>query len=219
MEFLSTGLDFLTNFDVQLRYMIDTYGYLTYGVLFLIIFCETGLVVTPFLPGDSLLFISGTFAALGLLNVSLLLFLLILAATTGNLLNYQIGRWIGPKVFTAKKLKLIKQSHLKDAKAFLDHHGVIAIVLSRFVPIVRTFAPFVAGVGKMEYKTFSMYNLIGAVLWTTVFIMGGYFFGNIPLIQNNYTLVITGILVISLLPTVYAVVRNELKKNAIKKEL
>ncbi|MQR00101.1 VTT domain-containing protein [Glaciimonas soli] len=192
MDFMQF-LDVILHVDKSLGILIQQYGPLIYMVLFLIVFCETGLVVFPFLPGDTLLFIGGAFCATGDMNIWLLMGLLILAATTGNTLNYWIGSKIGDKVFT-HDYRWLDKNALKKSHAFYEHHGGITIVLSRFVPIVRTFAPFVAGVSKMDFAKFQFYNIGGALLWVAGLVTAGYFFGNIPIIRDHLnTIVLVGV--------------------------
>jgi len=181
--------------------VIEHYGVFTYVILLLVIFCETGLVVTPFLPGDSLLFAAGAFAAQGVLNPHLLFILLTLAAVIGDTVNYAVGAFFGPRVFR-ENVRFLKREYLLRAEAFYEKHGGKTIILARFIPIVRTFAPFVAGVGKMHYLRFLSYNVFGGTLWVALFIYGGYFFGTIPIVQENFEWVILGIIAISLLPPV-----------------
>ena len=187
--------------DASLNVIIENYGFWTYLILFTIIFCETGLVVTPFLPGDSLLFAAGAFAALGSLDIKLLLILLIVAAIVGDTVNYWIGHYIGPRAFSGN-IRFLKKEYLDRTHAFYEKHGGKTIILARFIPIIRTFAPFVAGVGTMSYGHFIAYNIIGAIVWVTLFSLAGYFFGNIPTVKQNFTLVILAIIVISVLPMV-----------------
>ena len=185
------------------------YGYVVYVILFVIIFSETGLVIAPFLPGDSLLFVAGAVAALdasqhGAFNLPMLMITLIAAAFLGNLLNFQIGRWLGPKVFHWERSRLFNPRHLAEAHAFYERHGGKTIVLSRFLPIIRTYAPFVAGVGDMSHSRFMAFNALGAVLWVCSLLLAGYFFGNVPFIKGNLTAMIGGIVAITLLPLVWA---------------
>ncbi|MGB9911648.1 MAG: DedA family protein [Microgenomates group bacterium] len=192
-------IDFIIHLDKHLGEIIAQYGTITYGILFIIIFVETGLVFTPFLPGDSLLFAAGAFSALGSLNIGLVIFLLILAAVLGDTSNYWIGHFFGKKILAHPKIP-INPEHLKKTEDFFDKHGGKTIILARFVPIVRTFAPFVAGIGKMNYPKFISYNIIGGVLWVTLFSLAGFFFGNIPFIRKNFSLVILAIILISVIP-------------------
>ena len=190
----------LLHFDDILSGVIAQYGLWTYVILFLIIFAETGLVVTPFLPGDSLLFAAGTFAGLGLLHPWILALLLSLAAIVGDSVNYAIGRHVGPKVFRSETHLLFKREYLDRTREFYRIHGAKTIVFARFVPMLRTFAPFVAGIGRMPYRQFFLYNVVGGVLWVSLFVFGGVLFGNIPVVRENFTLVILGIIGVSLLP-------------------
>jgi membrane-associated protein len=206
MEFLETIIDLFLHLDEHLNAIIKDYGVWTYGLLFLVIFMETGFVVTPFLPGDSLLFAAGSFAALGSLNVLLLYLLLFVAAVLGDTVNYWIGNKIGPRAFE-QDIRFLKKEFLDKTQRFYDKHGGKTIVLARFVPIVRTFAPFVAGVGTMSYGRFVTYNVLGAFLWTTIFIFGGFFFGNIPIVKQNFEFVILAIILLSVLPMVIEFLR------------
>lgn len=199
MDFLKSLLDAVLHLDKHLAEVITRYGFLTHLILFAIVFCETGLVVTPFLPGDSLLFAAGTFAAIGSLNVWALVLLLTAAAILGDTVNYWLGKRIGPRAFSGN-IKLLKQEHLRTTEEFYERHGRKTIILARFVPIVRTFAPFVAGVGSMRYPVFLLYNVIGGIAWVFLFVFAGYFFGNMPVIKKNFTLVILAIIVISVIP-------------------
>jgi membrane-associated protein len=197
MEFLTNIIDLFLHLDEYLAKIISDYGAWTYGILFVVIFVETGLVVMPFLPGDSLLFAAGTFAALGSLNVWGLMGLLIVAAVGGDAVNYSIGHYLGERAYN---IKWIKREHLEKTHAFFEKHGGKAIFLARFVPIVRTFAPFVAGIGKMSYRYFATYNVVGGVTWVVLFTLLGYFFGNIPFVKTNFELVIVVIILISVVP-------------------
>ncbi|MFZ2070646.1 MAG: VTT domain-containing protein [Halobacteriota archaeon] len=190
---LETAIEFILHMDVYLATLIQSYGNFIYILLFFIIFIETGFVLTPFLPGDSLLFISGTFAATDALNVYILFLLLSIAAILGDTINYWIGHYFGEKVF----IRFIKQEHLEKTKLFFHHHGKKTIVLARFIPIVRTFAPFVAGIGKMNYFTFLSYNVIGGMAWVAIFVFSGFYFGNIPFVKNNLTIIILLIIITS----------------------
>jgi membrane-associated protein len=213
MELLGAGLDFFLHLDRYLAEVIVQYGLWTYGLLILIIFLETGVVVTPFLPGDSLLFAAGTFAALGSLDPWILFWSLAAAAITGDTLNYWVGRTIGPKAFSGK-IRWLRQDYLRRTEEFYAQHGGKTIVLARFVPIIRTFAPFVAGVGQMAYPRFLGYNVGGGTLWVGLFVFGGYFFGTIPVVQANFSVVVLGIIVVSVLPILYEVVRGWQKARA-----
>ncbi len=197
MELITFLIDLFLHLDEYLDTIISQYGAWTYGILFVVIFIETGLVVTPFLPGDSLLFAAGTFAALGSLNVWYLAGLLMVAAVLGDAVNYSIGHYLGERAYS---IKWIKKEHLDKTHAFFEKHGGKAIFLARFVPIVRTFAPFVAGIGRMSYAYFATYNVVGGITWVTIFTLLGYFFGNIPFVRKNFELVIIAIILISVLP-------------------
>ena len=202
MEFLKDVLDFFLHLDRHLGEIFAKYGLWTYLILFLIIFCETGLVVTPFLPGDSLLFATGALAALGSLDVKLLLILLSVAAILGDTVNYWIGKWVGPRAFSGE-IRFLKKEHMDRTHAFFEKHGGKTIILARFVPIVRTFAPFVAGVGAMSYPKFVLYNVAGGLIWVNLFVLAGYLFGNLPAVKDNFTLVILVIIALSVMPIVY----------------
>lgn len=210
MAMLLSLVDFILHIDVHLGELIGQYGMLTYGILFGIIFIETGLVLTPFLPGDSLLFAAGAFSSLGALNLWGLLGLMIAAAILGDTANYWIGHFFGEKMIANPKLP-IKKEHIDKTKAFFDKHGGKTIILARFVPIVRTFAPFVAGVGKMSYGQFISYNIIGGITWVSLFLLAGYFFGNIPAVKHNFSVVIMGIILVSVLPMIIEVIKNRKK--------
>lgn len=199
MEPLFSIFNFFLHIDTSLGGIIAQYGQLTYGILFVVLFCETGLVVTPFLPGDSLLFAAGAFAALGSLRLEVLVVLMSAAAIVGDATNYAIGRYIGPKAFREQS-RFFKREYLERTRLFFDRYGKKAIVLARFVPIVRTFAPFVAGIGEMRYAHFAMYNIIGAILWVIPFTMGGYLFGNVPVVREYFGLVVLAIIILSLVP-------------------
>jgi len=208
MEFISKIIEFVLHLDKHLSALIQTYGLWTYLILFAMIFCETGFVVTPFLPGDSLLFAAGTFAAGGALNVLGLFVLLSAAAVLGDTVNYWIGHFIGPKVFHREKTRFFKKEYLDRTHRFYEKYGPETIIIARFVPIVRTFAPFVAGIGSMSYWKFISYNVIGGVGWVAVFVFGGYFFGNIPFVKRHFSLVIIAIIIISLLPAMIEFIRH-----------
>ena len=201
-------LDIILHLDVHLVRWVEAYGIWIYAILFAIIFSETGFVVTPFLPGDSLLFVAGAIAATGAMNVHLLAALLIAAAILGNSVNYAIGRWLGRTFFRDRGSKWLNPAHLEKAHAFYERHGGKAIVISRFLPIVRTYVPFVAGMAAMEAKLYTAYNVGGGVLWVASLLYAGYFFGNIPWIKGNLTAIIVGIIVVSLLPLVFAYFKN-----------
>ena len=210
MELVGFLIDFVLHIDVHLAEIIRAYGGWTYLILFGIVFCETGLVVTPFLPGDSLLFAAGAFASAGALDPWVLFALLTVAAIVGDSVNYWIGARVGPKVFTEGH-RFLNPKHLQRTHEFYERHGGKAIILARFVPIVRTFAPFVAGIGQMTYAKFLMYNVVGGVAWVGLFVSLGYFFGSLPAVEENFTLVIYAIVVISVLPMVWEFVRARLR--------
>jgi membrane-associated protein len=211
MELLLHFVDIFINLDKHISLVLQTFGLWTYLIVFLIIFCETGLVVTPILPGDSLLFGLGTFAARGDLDVVSLLILLSIAAIAGDTVNYAIGQYVGPKVFTQKDSRFFKKEYLDRTHNFYEKYGGITIIIARFVPIIRTFAPFVAGIGNMTYLRFLSYNILGGISWIVIFIMGGYFFGNLPFVKRNFTFVIIGIIIISVLPGIIEYFRNRKK--------
>lgn len=215
MQILAFIVDFILHIDTHLNEIIQAYGSLTYFILFMIIFAETGFVVTPFLPGDSLLFAIGALSALGSIHLTGVLILLYAAAILGDSVNYWIGNVFGQKIVDSKKIKFINQEHIDKTQEFYKKHGGKTIILARFVPIVRTFAPFVAGVGKMHYDTFVLYNIIGGIIWVTVFTLAGYFFGNIPAVQHNFTLVVFGIIGISVLPMIFEFIKA--KREKVKK--
>jgi membrane-associated protein len=209
MEIIAQFIDIFLHIDEHLAEIIRTYGSWTTAILFVVIFCETGLVVTPFLPGDSLLFAAGAFAGRGVLDIRLLVLLLIAAAVAGDAVNYHIGKLIGPKVFKSEDSWLLKRKHLERTQHFYAKYGGKTIIIARFVPIVRTFAPFLAGVGEMTYFRFALYNVTGGILWVLSFALGGYYFGEIPLVKNNFSLVIVAIIVISVMPPVVEYVRAQ----------
>jgi membrane-associated protein len=202
MDLLKQFVDIFLHLDQHLAEVTRDYGTFTNVILFAIVFCETGLVVTPFLPGDSLLFTAGALASLGHLNVWVLFLLLSAAAILGDTANYWIGKKIGPRAFDGS-VRFLKQEHLRKTEAFYERHGKKTIILARFVPIVRTFAPFVAGVGSMTYRTFIAYNVIGGVAWVAICVFSGYFFGNIPIVKRNFSLVVLAIIGISTLPLLW----------------
>lgn len=207
MELLSAFFDIVLHLDKHLALLVQQYGAWIYAILFAIIFSETGFVVTPFLPGDSLLFVAGGLAAVGGMDITLLLASLVAAAALGNMLNYQIGRYLGPRVFQWPNSRIFNKAALMKTQVFYERHGGKTLVISRFLPLLRTFAPFVAGIGKMTYPKFLAFNVSGAVTWMCVFILGGYFFGNLPFVKQNFTLVILGIIVLSVLPSVIEFIR------------
>ncbi|MBM7343952.1 DedA family protein [Pantoea coffeiphila] len=210
MELIRFVVDFILHIDVHLAELVAQYGVWVYAILFLILFCETGLVVTPFLPGDSLLFVAGALAALpgNDLNVHTMVALMVVAAIIGDAVNYTIGRLFGDKLFSNPNSKIFRRSYLDKTHAFYERHGGKTIILARFVPIVRTFAPFVAGMGKMSYRHFAIYNVSGALLWVLLFTYAGYLFGNMPMVQENLKLLIVVIILLSILPGVIEVWRH-----------
>ncbi len=220
MEIISGLVSFILHLDTHLAELISAYGPLTYLILFSIVFAETGLVVFPFLPGDSLLFASGALSALGSLNIWGVLALLMAAAVVGDSVNYWIGKFFGQKIVDNPRIKFINQDHINKTEAFYKKHGGKAIILARFVPIIRTFAPFVAGVGKMHYETFFLYNVIGGTVWVLGFTLAGYFFGNIPAVKENFSLVVFAIIGLSVLPIVFEYVKHKKEsKGTSQKEL
>ncbi|WP_031520523.1 DedA family protein [Siccibacter colletis] len=211
MDVILFIVDFILHIDVHLAELVAEYGVWVYAILFLILFCETGLVVTPFLPGDSLLFVAGALASLpgNDLNVHLMVLLMIIAAILGDAVNYTIGRLFGDKLFSNPDSKIFRRSYLDKTHAFYARHGGKTIILARFVPIVRTFAPFVAGMGKMSYRHFAAYNVIGALVWVLLFTYAGFFFGTLPFVQENLKLLIVAIIIVSILPGVVEVIRHK----------
>jgi membrane-associated protein len=214
VEAIQAIIDFILHIDKHLVAIVSDYKTWTYLILFLIIFAETGLVVTPFLPGDSLLFAAGAIIAKPESGLSILLMIgiLIIAAILGDMVNYHVGNYIGPKAFSGR-YKLLKKEYLERTQAFYNRHGGKTIIYARFIPIIRTFAPFVAGVGTMPYSRFAFYNIIGAVLWVASFLLLGYFFGGLPVIKNNFTYVIFGIIILSVLPPLVELVREKIRKK------
>ncbi len=214
MDLLNLLLDFILHIDRYLNEWVTAYQTWTYLILFIIIFCETGLVVTPFLPGDSLLFAAGTIAAMdgNPLNVTVLIVVILVAAFAGDNTNFFIGRFLGKKVYE-KNYKLVKREYIDKTHAFYEKHGGKTLVIARFMPIIRTFAPFVAGVGEMKYLRFISFSIIGNLLWVFSFIFAGYFFGNIDFVKKNFTIVILSIILISLLPPIIAVIKQKLQKK------
>ncbi|EGT5661848.1 DedA family protein [Cronobacter dublinensis] len=211
MDIIRFLIDFILHIDVHLAELVAQYGIWVYAILFLILFCETGLVVTPFLPGDSLLFVAGALSALPSndLNVHLMVTLMVIAAILGDAVNYTIGRLFGAKLFSNPDSRIFRQSYLDKTHAFYERHGGKTIILARFVPIVRTFAPFVAGMGHMSYRHFALFNVVGALLWVLLFTYAGYFFGAMPFLQDNLKLFIVMIIIVSVLPGIFEVVRHK----------
>ena len=214
MELLAQFVDLVLHLDEHLRWLVENYGVWVYLILFLIIFCETGLVVAPFLPGDSLLFVAGTLAAAGAMYVHGLFALLVVAAFGGDNTNYWIGRYLGPRVFRIEKSRLFNPAHLDRTRRFYERHGGKTVIFARFLPIIRTFAPFVAGIGRMVYPKFMFYSFSGSVFWVGFFVFGGYYFGNIPVVQRNLTLFILGIIVLSVMPGIVGFIRQKARSRA-----
>jgi membrane-associated protein len=213
MELLLWLIDIFVHLDRHLVWLIQNFGGWAYLVVFLVVFCETGLVVTPILPGDSLLFGLGALAAVGGLNVDWLFLLLCVAAIAGDTVNYMVGHYVGPRVFQEDTSRFFKREYLERTHRFYEKHGGKTIVIARFIPIIRTFAPFVAGIGSMTYSHFIVYNVTGGILWVAVFIFGGYYFGNLPVVRQNFTLVIVAIIIISVLPGVIEFLRQRRKPS------
>jgi len=215
MELIELIIDFVLHIDVHLSQLVAQYGIWVYGILFLIVFCETGLVVTPFLPGDSLLFTAGALSALptNSISVHIIVVLLAIAAILGDAANYTIGRFFGEKLFSNPNSKIFKQSYLLKTKDFYAKHGGKTIIIARFMPIIRTFAPFVAGMGEMSYKRFGIFNITGGILWVTIFCYAGYFFGNLEIVQKNLKLIIIAIIILSILPAVFEILRNKINSR------
>ena len=214
MQFIQSLIDFILHIDKHLVELVTQYGAWTYAILFLIIFAETGLVVMPLLPGDSLLFAIGALAAQGGLDVFTVFVLLSVAAILGDTVNYWIGKTLGPKVFTSASSRWLNREHLQRTHEFYEKYGGKTIIIARFMPIIRTFAPFVAGIGAMSYGKFILYNIIGGVVWIAGFLYAGYFFGNIPVIKRNFTLVVFAIIILSVLPAVIEYWRARREKKA-----
>jgi len=213
MELIKYLIDFVLHLDRHLVELVEQYGTWTYSILFLIIFCETGLVVTPFLPGDSLLFAVGALASTGALDVFWSFVLLSLAALLGDNVNYWVGYKLGPKVFRQEKSRFFSQRHLERTHQFYEKHGGKTVIIARFMPIIRTFAPFVAGIGRMAYPKFLLFSVAGAVLWMSSFLYAGYFFGNIPFVKKNFTIVVLAIILISLMPAVIEFLRHRAQRK------
>ena len=218
---MDTLIDFFLHLDRHLERVTSDYGVWTYLILFLIIFCETGLVVTPILPGDSLLFAAGAIAALGGLNVFWLFIILTAAAIIGDTVNYWAGHYIGPKIFYKEDVRFLNKKHLQKTHEFYEKYGGKTIILARFIPIIRTFAPFVAGIGSMTYGRFILYNVVGAILWVGICVAAGYLFGNLEIVKKNFSLVILAIIFVSVLPIIFEFVRNRLaaKKAVVESHL
>ena len=214
MELLAAVIDIVLNLDRHLQWLVANYGVWIYAILFLIIYCETGLVVTPFLPGDSLLFVAGAIAAGGDMYIHALFALLTLASFSGDNTNFWIGRFVGPRVFTRERSWAFNPAHLERTREFYERHGGKTIVIARFVPIVRTFAPFVAGIARMPYSRFLFYSFAGSVFWIGSLTFAGYFFGNLPVVKENLSLVIIGIVLLSIIPGVVEYLRSRARRKA-----
>ena len=212
MELIAKFIDVLVHLDRHLLDIAREYGPGVYAFLFLIVFCETGLVITPFLPGDSLLFVAGALAAGGAMNIHLLVLVLIIAAVLGDSLNFAIGRWIGPRVFRYDDSWFFKKAYIERTHRYFERYGGRTIIIARFVPVVRTYAPFVAGVGQMDYRRFFMFNAVGGVIWVALIGYAGYLFGTVPVVQKNLTLVIFGIILLSISPAIIEVLRHKLRR-------
>lgn len=209
MEILQSFIDVILHLDTNLVNLVNQYGILTYVILFLIVFAETGFVVTPFLPGDSLLFAAGAIAALGSFHIGVVIAMLVVAAILGDTVNYWIGHYFGQKIVNNPKIPFINQEHIDKTEQFYKKYGGKTIILARFVPIVRTFAPFVAGVGTMDYQKFITYNIMGGILWVTLFTCAGYFFGNMEVIKENFHYVVVIIIILSVIPMVYEYIQHK----------
>ncbi|MFA4916243.1 MAG: DedA family protein [Syntrophales bacterium] len=214
MELIATFLDFFIHLDRHLGIIIQNLGGWTYLLVFLIIFCETGLVVTPLLPGDSLLFGLGAFAATGVLELEWLIILLSIAAVAGDTVNYTVGKFIGPKIFHKENVRFLNREYLDRTHRFYEKYGGKTIIIARFVPIIRTFAPFVAGIGTMSYLRFASYNVLGGISWVVIFISAGYYFGNLHYVKQNFSLVIFAIIVFSIMPAVIEFLRHHLSRKS-----
>ena len=208
MDLLLSFWDIIVHLDKHLAMLVQNYGPWIYAILFLIIFCETGLVITPFLPGDSLLFIAGALAATGGMDVHTVVVLLIIAAVLGDAVNYQIGAWAGPKIFKDDNARFLKKAHLAKAHAFYEKWGGAAIILARFTPFLRTYVPFVAGMSRMSYRKFALYNITGGIIWVASLTYLGYFFGNIPWVKANQGFMVIGIVIVSLIPVLIGVIKS-----------
>ena len=216
MDFIKTFIDYFLHLDDNLKIILENYGTWTYAILFLIVFVETGLVIMPFLPGDSLLFVAGSFAALGNFNIGLLILLLVIAAVLGDNTNYFVGKYLGNHAIKWKfrGKPLVNPKYIEKTEKFYEKYGVKTIILARFVPIVRTFAPFVAGVGEMKYSRFLPFDILGGILWVGIATLAGYWFGQMDVVKENFELVVIGIIFISILPIIIEVVRNKMKSDA-----
>jgi membrane-associated protein len=213
LDIITQLIDFILHIDKHLGEIIQQYRMWSYLILFVIIFAETGFVFTPFLPGDSLIFAAGTFAAIGAFNITILIVVLSVAAIAGDTVNYWIGHYIGPKIFNKEKVLFLKKEHLIKTHNFYERHGGKTIIIARFIPIIRTFAPFVAGIGSMTYFRFIIYNIAGGIGWVLLFVFAGYYFGNLPFVKNNFSLVIFAIIIISVLPGIIKYIQHKFFKK------
>ena len=218
MDLITTLIEYILHIDKHLFDLCTNYGVWVYAILFVIVFCETGLVITPFLPGDSLLFAVGSLAAINALDVWTASAILIAAAILGDTVNYWIGNYVGPKVFHEEHSRFLNKEYLQRTHAFYEKHGGKTIILARFLPIIRTFAPFVAGIGSMTYRRFILFNVVGGVAWVLLFVSAGYFFGGIPIVKNNFSLVILALILIPGIPSVVEIVRFKLRQRKKKLE-
>lgn len=216
MTVIKTFFDVILHLDKYLTVMLHNFGMWTYAILFMIIFCETGFVVTPFLPGDSVLFATGALASIGSVNIFILFAVFFISAVAGDTVNYFIGKKIGSKIFEKEDVKYINKEYLKKAHSFYERHGSMTIVLGRFIPIIRTFVPFVAGIGEMNYPKFITYNMLGGFMWVTLFLGGGYFFGGLPFIKQHFSIVVIAIIIISVIPAIATFIKE--KRNGGKNE-
>lgn len=214
MDLLAQFVDLFLHLDHHLAALVGEYGGWVYALLFLVVFCETGLVILPLLPGDSLLFVAGALAGAGLLDPHVLAVSLAIAAVLGDTVNYWIGRRVGPAVFSSEQARFFKREHLLRTQRFYERHGGKTIIIARFMPIIRTFAPFVAGIGSMAYGRFIAFNVVGGLLWVTLFVFGGYLFGDLPMVKQNLTLVIMGIIILSMLPGLVEYLRHRFRPMA-----
>ncbi|MBU3101428.1 MULTISPECIES: VTT domain-containing protein [Clostridium] len=213
MDILINFINEIMHIDTYLTLIVQQYGVLSYVILFLIIFCETGLVITPFLPGDSMLFAAGALAGIGSMNIFTLLIVVYIAAVLGDTANYHLGKTIGKKILENDTIKFIDKDYLKKAQIFYEKHGSMTIVIGRFIPIIRTFVPFVAGISKMNYSKFIPYNILGGGLWVSLFLGGGYFFGNLSFVKTHFSYMLIAIMIISLLPGIIVFMQEKSKKN------
>jgi len=218
MDIIMSFINAIMHIDKYLTLIVENYGVLSYGILFLIIFIETGVVIMPFLPGDSMLFAAGALAGIGSMNIFTLLIVVYLAAVLGDTTNYYIGKKIGKKILAKEEVRFINKDYLIKAQTFYEEHGSMTIVIARFIPIIRTFAPFVAGIGEMDYSKFIPYNMIGGGLWVSLFLGGGFFFGNLSFIRNHFSYMLIAIIIISLLPGVIVFIKEKRKKRGDNQE-